>query len=73
MLWWLQWYDIAHKDDNKSVCHLIPPQPILIELGEAVHHNQYRQSQDKDTRKGTEPTSQFPLENKMFKMEDETS
>ena len=68
------YYDTPHNnsDGKKSVCHLIPPQPILIELGEAVHHNWYRQSQDKDTREGAEPTNQFPLENKMFKVEDET-
>ena len=58
------YYDTAHKnaDDKKSVCHLIPPEPILIELGEAIHHNWYRQSQDEDTREGAEPTNQFPWE-----------
>ena len=63
------YYDTPHNNayDKKSVCHLIPPQPILIELGEAVHHNRNRQSQDKDTGKGAEPTNQFPLLNSSIK------
>ena len=40
--------------------HLVPPQPVLVEHGEAVDHDGDGQSEDEDARQSTESTNQLP-------------
>ena len=42
--------------------HLVPPQPVLVELGEAVDHNWDGQGEDEDSREGTETPDQLAWE-----------
>ena len=47
---------LTHRND------LVPPQAVLVELGEAVDHNGDGQGEDEDPREGTEAPDQFSLE-----------
>ena len=42
------------------VLHLVPPQSVLVEHGEAVDHDGDGQSEDEDARQSTESTNQLP-------------
>ena len=41
------------------VLHLVPPQSVLVEDGEAVDNYRYGQGEDEDTRESTEPSNYF--------------
>ena len=41
------------------VLHLVSPKSVLIELGEAVHHNGDGEGENENPRKGAEPSDQF--------------
>ena len=41
------------------VLHFVSPKSVLVELGEAVHHNWDGQGENEDPGKGAEPADQF--------------
>ena len=42
--------------------HLVPPQPVLVELREAVHHDRDGEREDEDAGEGAEASNQFSQE-----------
>ena len=44
------------------VLHLVPPQPVLVELREAVHHDRDGEREDEDAGEGAEASNQFSQE-----------
>ena len=51
--------DHDHDDHDHDDGDLIPPEPVLVELSEAVDDDGDGQGEDEDAREGTETTNQL--------------
>ena len=51
-----------HRPLPLLVLHLVPPQPVLVELREAVHHDRDGEREDEDAGEGAEASDQFSQE-----------